>query len=70
MLFIYPKGITVGIPCEMMYGWMNHKNMYAVVPDELLNHPWIKSLCNDHVYNFTTDAVEKMRSDFEYLLAA
>ena len=69
ILLLFPSEITVGIPCEMMYGWMNHKNMYAVVPDTLQYHPWIKSLTNDHVYTRYNEAIDRITSDFEYLLS-
>jgi len=38
---IYPDNMTVGIPCEMMYAWMNKIPIYCVVPERLVGHPWI-----------------------------
>lgn len=41
---LYPDFKTVGIPCEMMYAWLNHIPIYVVVPKSLAGHPWIIGL--------------------------
>lgn len=44
LICIYPDGVSVGIPCEMMYAWMVNIPIFCVVPEKLIGHPWIIAL--------------------------
>ncbi len=50
LICIYPDGMTVGIPCEMMYAWMINISIFCVVPEKLKGHPWIIAL-SDGVFS-------------------
>ncbi len=52
LICIYPEGVTVGIPCEMMYAWMIGIVTFCVVPEKLKGHPWIVAL-SDAVFSST-----------------
>jgi len=47
LVCIYPDMRTVGIPCEMMFAWMNHIPIYSVVPEDMVGHPWIVGLSQE-----------------------
>ncbi len=44
LICIYPDGVSVGIPCEMMFAWMINIPIFCVVPERLMGHPWIVAL--------------------------
>ncbi len=63
LICIYPDGISVGIPCEMMYAWMVNIPIFSVVPEKLKGHPWIIAL-SDGLYT----SMESLYADLNLLL--
>lgn len=57
---VYPDGMTVGIPCEHLYAWLNKKEIYVCVPKKLTGHPWIVGL-SDKVFTNVTSMMEFMK---------
>ncbi len=50
LICVYPDGVSVGIPCEMMFAWMINIVIFSVVPEKLKGHPWIVAL-SDGVFS-------------------
>ena len=42
---IIPDKRTIGIPCELMYAWLNHIPIIAMTPEDMRGHPWLQHLC-------------------------
>jgi len=67
LICVYPDGVTVGIPCEMMFGWMLHLKIVALVPHNLRGHPWIVAMCEkiftdlNDLYNYLEEYNSKTR---------
>jgi len=59
MFAVYPDDKTIGIPCEMMYCWMETIPVISVVPESMKGHPWIIHLS---MATFTD-----IKKAFEYL---
>ena len=56
------KDVTIGIPCEMIFAWMLHKECYTLAPERLYGHPWIIGL-SKHVWK---DREEMLRFLHDY----
>jgi len=58
---IVPAKRTIGIPCEMMYAWLNHIPIIALVPEDMRGHPWLGHLC-DRVFTHEEAFVGAIRA--------
>jgi len=56
---------TVGIPCEMMYAWMNKIPIYSLTKT-MLGHPWIRAL-SVRVYPTFDELHDDLLNDREIL---
>jgi hypothetical protein len=59
VICVYPDGPTIGIPCEMFYGWMKGKVVYSVVPERYIHHPWVAE-CSNIVFTDLDECVNSV----------
>ena len=44
LVMLFPDGAIIGMPCELMYGYMKSKKVISIVPELYEGHPWILHL--------------------------
>lgn len=72
LFMLYPDGPTIGIPCEMMYGWIHGKELHAMVPRRYKGHPWINHMCKvypktEHTYHCIDDLINAYKKTRPWL---